>query len=295
MFYTTEEIRQTLLADPQSYFSVAVAFAKEELAKAGHPDHEPHVPLTECCYHYMTTNEQGNPMVMGIPCWLYAMRESEGEKMLATFAVWTDVADVSVVIPEIEVVGFYAENAVGERDHSRMLFCKQEEFAAIRQILQIVPVNKKTNHLSLVVDNVNTVEALAASLTTDETVNLSDTLTLDYAKLIEQLELHVSTNVMPSAKTTHYRHHGAIAVKAEDDGHFLRILRDRAKSGFYYRDALRRGETYAVIALREYVFIVGLRSHFAIWSPIAGDRFYDMHEQTFTVLREPFVKILQSL
>jgi hypothetical protein len=149
------------------------------------------------------------------------------------------------------------------------------------------PSKPKRSHLSLVVDNVNTVEHLVDSL--------HPKMELNYAVLIEALEQHVSTSLMPSAKTTHFRHHVPVAIKAEDDGHFLRILRGQGRSGFFYRDALRKGEVYAVIAIDELVFMVGLRSHFTVWVKKDTERFYDMHEQTFTVDREAFMQIVRSL
>jgi hypothetical protein len=148
-------------------------------------------------------------------------------------------------------------------------------------------VKPKRNHLTLVVDNENTVEKLI------EDVN--PTLELTYEGLIRLMEEYISKSLMPSAKKTHYNHRVPRAIKAEDDGHFLRILREQEKSGFYYRDALRRGETYAALVVDQYVFIVGLRSHFTVYSERGGDRFHDMHEKSFKVSRTALTELLKRL
>lgn len=281
MFYKTEELRQQMLENPQSYYAVAVKQVEEDLRKTGW-DHEVHVPLTEACYHYMSTNEEGNPQVVGMPCWLYSVRASEGTHVFATFAVWTAVQDICTLIPEIEVIGFYGENEKGEQDHSRMLFCKEDEYAAIRQILQIVPVNKKTCHLSLVVDNVNTVEAAAASYQ------------LTHERLIDLLKQYVSTNYMPTAQVTHYRHRVPTAIKAQDDGDFLRQMLMQEHTGFFYRDALRRGETYLVLKINDYTFVIGLKSHFSV--VMQGQRpFQDMGNKSYPVNLDELLEILQGL
>lgn len=287
MFYKTEEIRQMLLKDPKSYYSQAVAFTRAELEKAGHPAAgDVNVQLTESCYHYMATNEQGNPTVMGIPCWLYSIRASEGVRMFASFAVWTSVEDVCTIQPEIEVISFYSENEKGEKDPTRMLFCKENEFAAIRQILQIVPVNKKTNHLSLVVDNVNTVEALAESL--------APSIEITQDKLIELLRDNVSTSLMPSSRVTHYNHHVPRALAAKDDGDFFRQLIAMNFTGMYYRDALRRGEVYVVLVVSGDTFVVGLKSLFSIMSQNRRN-YMDMGERSFIVDRRQLMQEIISL
>jgi hypothetical protein len=286
MFYKTEEIRQMLLSNPESYYAQAVNFARSVLEKKGHPAAaDLNVQLTESCFYYMSTNEQGNPMVMGIPCWLYSIRPSEGVRMFASFAVWTAVEDICMIQPEIEVIGIDAENEKGEKNTSRMLFCKEDEYAAIRQILQIAPI-KKGGHLSLVVDNENTVEALAESM--------APSIELTQDKLIQLLRQNLSISLMPSAKATHYNHRVPRALAAKDDGDFFRQLIAMKRSGMHYRDALKRGEIYVVLVVSGDTFVVGLKSLFSIMSQNQHD-YMDMGERSFIVDRRQLMQEIISL
>lgn len=288
MFYTSEQLRQLMLADPKSYYTIAVQHAREQLEEKGHAADAVKVansiPLTEACYHYMSANEQGNPMVVGVPCWLYSIREGEGELMFATFAAWTAVEDICTILPEVEVVGFYSENEKGEQKFDRMLFCKEGEFAAVRKLLQIAPV--KRNHLSLVVDNENTVEALAESL--------APSIEITQDKLISMMRDHISTSLMPSSKVTHYNHHVPRALAAKDDGDFFRQLISQPRTGFFYRDALRKGEIYAVIVVSGDTFVIGLKSLFSIVSQNQR-QYIDMGDRSFIVDRRGLLAQLISL
>jgi hypothetical protein len=207
---------------------------------------------------------------------------------LVDLAVPTTVDGIFVLLEKLEVSAIATEGPDEVADEIGLVeYHNAERIINAVNHMQDQRQKPKRNHLSLVVDNVNTVEALVESL--------HPKMELNYAVLIEALEQHVSISLMPSAKTTHFRHHVPAAIKAEDDGHFLRILRDQGRSGFFYRDALRKGEVYAVIAIDELVFMVGLRSHFTVWVKKDTERFYDMHEQMFTVDREAFMQIVRSL
>lgn len=143
-------------------------------------------------------------------------------------------------------------------DESRVAFVEHahhdmiiEVVNAWRDSLQAKP--QKRNHLSLVVDNENTVEKVLG-------VEVDSKAEIDQYGLIVLLQDHISDDLMATARQKHFRHRAPIAIKADSDHDFLDKLLAQKLSGLFYRDALRQGEVYALIVIDEFRFVVGLRS-----------------------------------
>lgn len=245
-------------------------------------------------YYHLVDDVSDNPnkpplQVCGTPALIAGVRGEAGAvPYYLDLAFLTQVEGIFILIENLAVESLSVEGSDEvKREISVVEFANKERIVNAVNAAQDQRESKpKRSHLSLVVDNENTVEKLIEEV--------SPSIELTQERLIELLQNYISTSLMPSSNVTHYRHHVPEAVKAEDDGDFLRQLAEKQHPGMFYRDALRKGEYYMVIPISGLTFVVGLKSHFTIVANNQG-KYIDMGDKTFIVDRTRLMETIQSL
>ena len=285
-----DDLKRLIKTDSTSDFRVVmdkISVDHPETRKLDPEQIDVRLPLV--MYLFIVRDAEGKECPAGVPCHIIRHRGEDTEKGFAVdLAIQTGAEGIFQTLHNVSVIC-----PAGLKFDMPGIECVLVEYVNWEKIVKLVedgPEQPKQTvrprpQLSLVVNNVDTVESLIEP----------PSIEVDQDKLVELLRQHVSTTYMPSAKTTHYRHHVAQAVKAVDDGDFLRILLDQEQSGFFYRDALRRGETYVALVMRQEVFVIGLKSLFAVFANKTLGRVTDMGAKTFILDREQLMKTLQNL
>lgn len=244
-------------------------------------------------YYHLVDDVSSNPdkpplQVCGTPCVVAGLAGEVGQvPFLIDLAFPTAVPEIFILIEKLEVASVQAlgpgldphDVAVVEYKNADRIIDTVNEMQDLRE-------KPKARHLSLVVDNVNTVENLAETL--------SSTMPAKLDTIWSLLQDCVSQSIMPSAKTTHYRHRVPRIIKAADDGDFLDQILSASSSGFYQRDALRKGEVYVALILSNYPIVIGLRSGFAVFRDTDG-KTKALEDNKVVVAREELEAALRSL
>jgi hypothetical protein len=135
-----------------------------------------------------------------------------------------------------------------------------------------MPAIRKGAHLSLVVDNENTVGAL---LNTKLGVVKSIEEEMSADDIIDLLKDNIIKQWMPLSRLNrHWQTCSVEYLKAADDGDFMRLMLESEKTALFKRDALRSEEVWAVLPMENYNIVVGLKSLQVFMGARGGKRAY---------------------
>lgn len=206
--------------------------------------------------------------------------DDENSPYHVDLAVPTQTEDVFVLLENVKVESAHAM-LEGEQ---KVVFVEYEHREWVQKavnawVASLNPTKKKPNHLSLVVDNENTVESLLTSQAVFEESSkqlrsiqpgvlrpelgivkvLDEEHEMSAADILELLRMSVGRAWMPTSKLETYGQQQApVYLKALDDGDFMRLMLGANESGLFKRDALRSKETWAVLPMEGYNILVGL-------------------------------------
>lgn len=226
--------------------------------------------------YYHAVGKPGHPTVdygiCGSEVVIAGFRYAEDEESPydVDLAIPTRTDGLFVLMSNVKVESAYAQ-LEGEQ---KVVFVEYEhrEFiqtAVSAWVKSLMPVQKKPSHLSLVVDNVNTVESLLAPV---------EDAPYGAADIIKALQQHVGQRFMPTSKLKTFGGQRAPEyLKSADDGDFMSTLLAAERSQLYKRDALRSEEVWAVLAMENFNIIVGLKGLQIFFGPRGSNRARLMH------------------
>jgi hypothetical protein len=192
-------------------------------------------------------------------------------------AVPTRTEDLFVLMSGVKVESAYAQ-LEGEQ---KVVFVEYEhrewvQKAVAAWVESLQPAKKKPNHLSLVVDNVNTVESLLIRQPQLEAVATTSASEMDASDILDILRTTIGKRFMPtSLLTTVGKQKSPMTLKAADDGDFVRQLLLMESSGLFKRDALRSNEIFAVLNMDSYKIIVTLTNEQVFMGARDGVRLHE--------------------
>lgn len=249
-----EELRLQLMADSESDYAKFIEKVAMHHPSVKSEDARIEVRIPMVMYLFKTTKRGGEIAVAGVPACITKWHE-EGIADLACGSGCEDIFftmdraqvevnhNLAVEYPEIQYVLLEAENA-------QWILGEIAKFDT--------PKEPKRPALSLVVDNVNTVETLRAA----PELRSVDTgpADMDADDIVGILRATIGKRWMPSSHLETYGAQKAPTfIKAADDGDFVHQLLCMQSSGLFKRDALRSDEVFAVLTMDSYNIIVGLK------------------------------------
>jgi hypothetical protein len=239
--------------------------------------------IGETYIYYHVVGKPDNPKVdygiCGSEVVIAGFRYSEEENLPyeVDIAIPTQTEDLFVLMSNVKVESAYAvlegkQHAVFvEHEHSELIAKIIGEQAKGRQVSGM-PAIRRGAHLSLVVDNENTVGALlntklGAVKSIEEEMSADD--------IIDLLKDNIIKQWMPLSRLNrHWQTCSVEYLKAADDGDFMRLMLESEKTALFKRDALRSEEVWAVLPMENYNIVVGLKSLQVFMGARGGKRAY---------------------
>lgn len=278
-----EELRQQLLADPASEYAKFIEkVAQHHPALAGNTGLV-EVQMPMAMYLFKTTKRGGEVTIAGVPCVVMKWNEVGH----ADLAVQTSCEDVFFIMEKADVIINYNLAMDLQSELPMVQYALLPSADAQWIVDEIARLDKpeepkKRPGLSLVVNNVDTVETLGAKpvLKTVQHIEQTDS-EVSAEDILGVLRASIGQRFMPtSTLKTYGKQKHPVHIKAADDGDFTRQLLASNKSGLFKRDALRSEEVYAVLNMHDYNIIVGLKQLQVFVGALGGTRMYQWVPQS---------------